>query len=131
MKYSSIYKNGKPDYFFIKADKPKEFNFIQPYFLTTTIEHPQKGRIKSMECLFAGSVWYGKQSHGYGYSSSSDVYSTLINIIKDLYKSKLSDKSIKELNKINTHEDEIKLSRRLLDELSALNIETLNNKYND
>lgn len=131
MKYSSIYKNGKPDYFFIKADSPKEFDFIQPYFLVTSSDHPRKGSIKSMECLFSGSVWYGKQSHGYGYSSSADVYNTLISIIKALYNNKLSDKAIKELNNINTHDDEIKLSRRLLDELSALNIETLNNKYND
>ena len=131
MKYSSIYKNGKPDYFFIKADNPKEFNFIQPYFLVTSSDHPRKGSIKSMECLFSGSVWYGKQSHGCGYSSSADVYNTLISIIKALYNNKLSDKAIKELNNINTHDDEIKLSRRLLDELSALNIETLNNKYND
>lgn len=131
MKYSSIYKNGKPNYFFIKSDNPKEFNFIQPYFLVTSSDHPRKCSIKSMECLFSGSVWYGKQSHGYGYSSSADVYNTLINIIKALYNNKLSDKAIKELNKINTHEDNIKLSRRLLEELKELNSQALDEKLNN
>ena len=124
MKYQSIYKNGK-------ADTPKEFDFIQPYFLITSTDHPRKGNIKSMECLFSGSVWYGKQSHGYGYSSSADVYGTLISIIKDLYKDKLSNKAIKELNKINTHEGNIKLSKRLLEELKELNIQALEEKLNN
>ena len=131
MKYSSIYKNGKPNYFFIKSDNPKEFNFIQPYFLVTSSDHPRKGSIKSMECLFSGSVWYGKQSHGYGYSSSADVYNTLISIIKALYNNKLSDKAIKELNNINTHDDEIKLSKRLLEELEKLNSQALDEKLNN
>lgn len=131
MKYSSIYKNGKPDYFFIKADNPKEFNFIQPYFLVTSSDHPRKGSIKSMECLFSGSVWYGKQSHDYGYSSSADVYNTLTSIIKALYNNKLSDKAIKELNNINTHDDEIKLSKRLLEELEKLNSQALDEKLNN
>lgn len=133
MKYSSIYKNGKPDYFFIKADNPKEFEFIQPYFFITSIDHPRKkvGNIKSMECLFSSSVWYGKQSHGYGYSSSHDVYITLIIIIKALYNHKLSDRAIKELNNINTCDDNIKLSRRLLEELKELNSHALDEKLNN
>ena len=37
MKFTTIYKNGRPEHFFIKLDKPNEFNFIQPYFLATSI----------------------------------------------------------------------------------------------
>ena len=34
MEFNSIYKNGKPDYFFITIDSKKgERAFIQPYFI--------------------------------------------------------------------------------------------------
>ena len=131
MQYSSIYKNGKPQYFFLAADNQKERAFIQPYFFVTTLEHPRKGRIIELNRLFSDPpIWIGRQVHGYGYSSSADVYGELINIIKTLYKNRLSDDAIKELNAINTHDDNITLSDSLLDELKALNNEYIEKKYN-
>ena len=41
------------------------------------------------------------------------------------------NKAIKELNKINTHEDNIKLSKRLLKELEELNSQALDEKLNN
>lgn len=35
MEFNTIYKNGKPQYFFIKTENAKEFDFIQPYFIVT------------------------------------------------------------------------------------------------
>lgn len=130
MQFTTIYRNGKSQYFFIKIDNPKEFNFLQPYFIITDIDHVRRRRILEMNCLFGGSVWYGRQTHGYGYSCSADVYGELINIIKTLYKDKLSEKAKKALNKINTHDEHIKLSNTLLNELCALNMEKLQEKYN-
>ena len=121
MKFNTIYKNGKPDYFFIKLDNEKEFNFLQPYFLATSIDHARHGRIKEMYPLFSGSVFAGKQVHGYGYSASADVYGELIIIIKKLYGKQLSENALNELNRINTHEDAITLSTEILKELSELN----------
>lgn len=121
MKFNTIYKNGKPDYFFIKLDNEKEFNFLQPYFLTTSIDHTRHGRIKDMFPIFSGSVFAGKQIHGYGYSASADVYGELITIIKKLYGKQLSENAINELNKINTHNDNIELSTEILKELRELN----------
>lgn len=121
MKFNTIYKNGKPDYFFIKLDDEKEFNFLQPYFLATSIDHTRYGRIKEMYPIFSGSVFAGKQVHGCGYSASADVYGELIAIIKKLYGKQLSENALTELNKINTHEDDIKLSTEILQELSELN----------
>ena len=37
MEFTTIYRNGKPQYFFIKIDEPAEFNFLQPYFLVTSL----------------------------------------------------------------------------------------------
>lgn len=128
MKFTTIYKNGKPEYFFIKLDKPNEFSFIQPYFLVTSIDHTRHGRIQDLECLFSGSVFIGKQSHGYGYSCSADVYGELITIINKLHGKKLSERAKKELKKINTHEDEQKISKRTLDELKELNKEIILHK---
>ena len=121
MKYNTIYKNGKPDYFFIKLDDEKEFNFLQPYFLATSIDHTRHGRIKDMYPIFSGSVFAGKQVHGYGYSASADVYGELITIIKKLYGKQLSENALNELSKINTHNDNIELSTEILKELSELN----------
>ena len=129
MEFNTIYRNGKPQYFFIKIDEPTEFNFLQPYFLVTSFDHPRFGRILEMECLFSGSVWEGRQSHGHGYSCSADVYGTLIDAIYKLYKKELSDESKQELNAINTHEDTLKLSENLLAELANLNKIALERKY--
>ena len=94
MEFNSIYKNGKPDYFFITIDHEKgERAFIQPYFLVTDIDHPRRGRIREMNVLVnIGNiiVYYGKATHGYGYSHSADVYGELIDIIdhKDAHRMK-------------------------------------------
>lgn len=122
MEFNTIYRNGKPQYFFIKIDEPAEFNFLQPYFLVTSMDKPRFGRILEMECLFSGSVWQGRQSHGYGYSCSADVYGTLIDAIYKLYSKELSEESKQELNAINTHDDILKLSGNLLRELARLNV---------
>lgn len=121
MEFNTIYKNGKPDYFFIKLDNAKEFNFLQPYFLATSIDHTRHGRIKEMYPIFSGLVFAGKQIHGYGYSASADVYGELITIIKKLYNKQLSENALNELNKINTHDDKLTLSAELLEELKTLN----------
>ena len=129
MEFNTIYRNGKPQYFFIKIDEPAEFNFLQPYFLLTTMDKPRFGKILEMECLFSGSVWQGRQSHGYGYSCSADVYGTLIDAIRKLYSKELSEESKQELNAINTHESTLKLSENLLAELTKLNMIALERKY--
>lgn len=129
MEFTTIYRNGKPQYFFIKIDHAEEFNFIQPYFLVTSMDKPRFGRILEMECLFSGSVWQGRQSHGYGYSCSADVYGTLIDAIHKLYRKELSDESKQELTAINTHDDTLKLSENLLAELAKLNMIALERKY--
>ena len=129
MEFTTIYRNGKPQYFFIKIDEPAEFNFLQPYFLVTSMDKPRFGRILEMNCLFSGSVWQGRQSHGYGYSCSADVYDTLIDVIYKLYNKELSEESKQELNAINTHENTLKLSENLLKELAKLNMMALGRKY--
>lgn len=121
MKFTTIYRNGKPQYFFIKLDNEKEFNFIQPYFLVTSMDKPKYGRILEMNCLFSGSVWQGRQTHGYGYSCSADVYGTLIEIIRKLYEKTLSKQALQEINAINTHDEDLKLSLETLSELATLN----------
>lgn len=130
MIYSSIYKNGKPDYFFIRAESPKEWALVQPYFLLSSIDKPRVGRIRFMECLFSGDTWYGKQTHGYGYSASHDVYGQLIDCIEKLYKGKLTTEASAELHALNTHDDRIQVSETTLDELEKLNAAALAAKYN-
>lgn len=130
MEFTNIYRNGKPQYFFIKIDKETEYNFLQPYFLLTSYDRPRLGLILEMECLFSGSVWQGRQSHGYGYSCSADVYDTLIDAIKKLHKKTLSQSAIDELNAINTHDNTICFSANLLSELATLNTAALAKKYN-
>ena len=130
MEFTTIYRNGKPQYFFIEIDEPAEFNFLQPYFLVTSMDKPRFGRILEMECLFSGSVWQGRQTHGYGYSCSADVYGTLIDAIYKLYNKELSEESKQELNAINTHDNILKLSENLLRELARLNAIALERKYN-
>lgn len=130
MTYASIYKNGKPERFFIKADDPKEWSFLQPYFLATSIEHKKHGSILEMECLFSGEVWQGRQRHGYGYSASADVYCELIAIIKKIHKNRLTASDLEELRKINAHEEQIALSPELLNNLSRYNSEQFRIKFN-
>ena len=123
--YNSIYKNGKPDYFFLKVDSLQEFQaFIRPYFIVTTMDKPRKYAIKSMDCLFSCQVWSGKQSHGYGYSSSADIFNSLIQIIKTLHKKRLTEQDVQELDAINTHDEKIELSQLLIDNLIKYNTET-------
>lgn len=131
MEYTSIYKNGKPAYFFIKADNDKEWNFLQPYFLLTDCDHPRCGNIREMECLFGGSVWYGRQRHGYGYSPSHDVYGQLISCIEKLHGDKLSGPAIQALRSINTDDRYLTIAPEVLDELEKLNTATLEAKYAD
>ena len=130
MTYASIYKNGKPERFFIKADDPKEWAFLQPYFLATNIDHTRHGNILEMNCLFSGEVWQGRQKHGCGYSASSDVYGELIHIIKKIHKNRVTSSDIEELRKTNTHEDKITLSPELLNNLSQYNSEQFKIKFN-
>lgn len=130
MEYTSIYKNGRPVYFFIKADKPEEWNFIQPYFLCTNIDKPRCGNILEMECLFSGSVWYGRQRHGYGYSASHDVYGQLISCIDKLHGGKLSETARSELHGLNIDDNRQTISAETLAELAALNVAALDEKYN-
>lgn len=95
MKFTSIYKNGKPDYFFIALDVSKhEFNFVQPYYIVTDIDHTRHGRIREMNALVSlgdTQIQYGKGMHGYGYSFSADIYGELIDIIRKLYKDELTE----------------------------------------
>lgn len=130
MEYTNIYRNGKPQYFFIKLDAENEFNLLQPYFLLTSYDRPRLGRILEMECLFSGSVWQGRQTHGYGYACSADVYDTLIDAIKKLHGKVLSSTAVEELNAINTHNNTLTLSANLLAELATLNNAALAKKYN-
>ena len=125
MKFTTIYKNGKPDYFFVKLDDTKEFAFVQPYFFVTTYDKTRHGRIKNFYPIFAGAVYAGKQTHGYGYSASADVYGEFIAIIKKLYGEKLSAEALAELDGINTHDSEQQFSEALLDELQGLNLAEL------
>lgn len=133
MKFTSIYKNGKPDYFFIALYNQKhEFDFIQPYYIVTDIDHTKVGRIKEMNALISlgdVSIQYGKGLHGFGYSFSADIYGELIDIIKKLHGKKLTDAEIAELNAINTHDDDLELSEGLLAHLKELNEKALNEKW--
>lgn len=133
MEFNSIYKNGKPDYFFITIDREKgEHAFIQPYFLVTDFEHQRRGRIREMNVLTNMNnvtVYYGKAAHGYGYSHSADVYGELIDIIEDSYGKELTDAEKDELRKVNTHNEELTLSPELLEHLAELNKIALDKKY--
>lgn len=130
MEFTAIYKNGKVQNFYIKTDNPKEFSFIHPYFIVTTMDKTRHGSILEMDCLFSGTVWYGRQTHGYGYSCSADVYGELIRIIEKTHKKRLTDFDREELHKINTHDNRIELPFDLLDNLRKYNEEELAIKYN-
>lgn len=133
MEFNSIYKNGKPDYFFITIDSKKgEREFIQPYFLVTDIDHQRRGCIREMNVLVNMNniiVYYGKATHGYGYSHSADVYGELIDIIRDSYGKELTEAENKELSKINTHDDELTVSPKLLKHLAELNKVAFDKKF--
>ena len=121
MEFNTIYKSGRPQYFFIRLDKPEEWELLRPYYLLTTSDHPRAGRILEMSCLFSGCIWSGRASHGYGYACSADVYGTLINLIRKLHGKRLSAAAVRELDAVNTHEDRLTLSDATLQELAALN----------
>lgn len=126
MEFNTIYKGGRPQYFFILLERPDEWEPPRPYYLTTTSDHPRAGRILEMDCLFSGRVWSGRvwsgrASHGYGYACSADVYGTLIDLIRKLHGKRLSAAAVKELDAVNTHEDRLTLSDATLQELAALN----------
>lgn len=129
MEFTTIYRNGRPQYFFIKLEAANEFAFIQPYFILTSYENKRFENILEMECLFSGSTWYGRQKHGYGYSCSADVFESLVRAIKKLHKDKLSESTLQELYAINSHDDTLHLSEATLSELSALNSKALEDKY--
>lgn len=131
MEFNSIYKNYKPDYFFITIEN-KERPFVQPYFIVTDIDHKKRGRITYMEVLqnFGDfTTYYGKGRHGYGYSFSADIYGELIDIIRTLYKDDLTDEEKEELSKINTHDEKVTLSEGLLAHLKELNKIALDEKW--
>lgn len=130
MIYSSIYKNGRPEYFFLRAEQPKEWALVHPYFLLSSIDKPRVGRIRSMGCLFSGDTWYGKQTHGYGYSASHDVYGQLLACIDKLYRGTISGTAAAELHSLNIDDERIHISETTLDELEKLNSATLAAKYN-
>lgn len=130
MEFTTIYRNGKPQYFFIKLDDIREFAFLQPYFILTSIDHKRFESILEMECLFSGSIWQGRQRHGYGYSCSADVYGSLLSAIRKLHKGKLSQDVLDELSSINTHDHKLQLSLKAIEELSTLNNIALEEKYN-
>lgn len=129
MEYASIYKNGKPDRFFIKLDNIKEWAFIQPYFIATNIDHTRHGDILEMDCLFSSSVWQGRQRHGYGYSASADVYGELIRIIEKIHKKRLTDSDRETLREINTHNEKQTFPEEFLENLGNYNHEALKEKY--
>lgn len=129
MEFTTIYRNGKPERFFIKVSDIKEYAFIQPYFLATSIDHARHGSILEMECLFSGSVWQGRQRHGYGYSCSADVYGELIRIIKKIHKSRLTPSDRETLSKINTHDSDLTLPENFLENLKEYNSVAMAEKY--
>lgn len=131
MEFNSIYKNYKPDYFFITIEN-KERPFVQPYFIVTDIDHKKRGNITYMEVLqnFGNfTTYYGKGRHGYGYSFSADIYGELIDIIRTLYKDDLTEAELEELRKINTHDEKVTLSEGLLEHLKELNKIALDEKW--
>lgn len=75
------------------------------------------------------TTYYGKGRHGYGYSFSADIYGELIDIIETLYKNDLTDAEKEELRKINTHDEKVVLSERLLAHLKELNEKALEEKW--
>lgn len=125
MEFTTIYRYGKPERFFIKLGYIEEFAFLQPYFLITSSDKTRFKNILEMDCLFSGSVWQGRQRHGYGYSCSADVYDSLILAAKKAFGNKLSQETIDFFNNMNTHDCSQYFPPELLKELSALTKEKL------
>lgn len=137
MEYTSIYKNGKVQNFYIKANEKEYSAFLQNYFILTTIDKKRLGNILEMDCLFSNdykhtgseAVYIGRQRHGYGYSASADVYGELIQTIKKLYKNDLTDEEIKKLDKINVHNETLETDEQLLEKLQNLSNTKLYEKW--
>ena len=137
MKYTSTYKNGKVQNFYIKANQKEYEAFLQNYFILTSLEKPKLGNIKEMSVLFSNdykhegseAVYIGQQYHGFGYSASADVYGELLETIKKLYKSELNEAELEELDKINTHDETLIISDALLEKLGALSNYKLHEKW--
>lgn len=129
MKYYAIYKKGKVDRFFIKATQKEYVALLQNYFTVTSLDRPRLGRIYEMECLFSGEVWTGRQYHGFGYASCADVYGELIALVKKIFKNRLTQRTLAELETVNTHDDELTLSPETIEELSLLANEKLAERY--
>lgn len=137
MKYTSIYKNGKIQNFYIKASKKEYDAFLQNYFILTSLDKPRLGNIREMSVLFSNdykyegseAVYIGKQYHGFGYSSSADVYGELLETIKKLYNSELNEKELEELEKINIHDELLTVGDALLEKLGTLSNNKLHEKW--
>ena len=133
MEFTGKY-NGKKVNFYIKA-KGKEREFIQPYFIKTSIDKTRSGRIYNMNVLFSYDsksniiIYDGTQGHGYGYSFSADVYGELIEIIKQVHKKRLTAYDLKQLEKINTHDDAQHFTPKFLENLKKYNNEALAEKW--
>lgn len=137
MKYTSIYKNGKIQNFYLKANEKEYQAFIQNYFILTSLDKPRLGNIKEISVLFSNdykhegseAVYIGKQYHGWGYSASADVYGELLQTIKKLYKNELNEKEFEELDKINIHDEMLIVSDALLEKLGILSNNKLYEKW--
>lgn len=137
MRYTSIYKNGKIQNFYLKANKKEYQAFIQNYFILTSLDKPRLGNIRQMSVLFSNdyknknseAVYIGRQYHGWGYSASADVYGELLQTIKKLYKNELDEKELEELDKINTHGEILTISDALLEKLGTLSNNKLHEKW--
>lgn len=127
-------REGNKILFYIQA-KGSEREFIQPYFIKTSIDKTRSGRIYEMEVLFSYNtktktiIYNGRQGHGFGYSFSSDVYCELINIIKQVHKKRLTAYDLKQLDKINTHDSEQAFAPKFLENLKQYNTEALQEKW--
>ena len=125
-------REGNKILFYIQA-KGNEREFIQPYFIKTSIDKTRNGRIYEMEVLFSYNtktktiIYNGRQGHGYSFSA--DVFGELINIIKQVHKKRLTAYDLKQLDKINTHDSEQTFTPKFLENLKQYNAEALHEKW--
>ena len=137
MKYTAIFKNGKIDTFYLLTSKKESNAILNNYFLDTDIDHTKLGNIKDLNILYGvydlktKVVYYGKQSHGWGYASCHDVYTTLLQHIIKTYKNDLTRHDIQQLQSINTDNEELTIKPALLDKLEKLTEERQAKKYFD
>lgn len=122
MTFATVSRGGDPRYFFLRAEKPKEWAIIKPYYLIAASE-----RIVKMDYLFSGDVLGGRMSHGC--ACSADVYGMLIDLIKKLHGNRLSTAAAKELDALNIHKDHLTLSDTTLQELETLNAAEFARRY--